>query len=1186
VQRIDLTQDYDKWIDAAKEVAGRYGARTARLDHMILALLETDKATYDLLATEDIDADELATAIEHTLPEDRKDTPLSSQFITVSPELSLIKESYDEVKAGEKIFLGVNALEYFYVEHENRVEAGFEEVGATADKLSALVSNKDDRLDAIRDDALAPLPEDIDDVFEVAQQLAAAVGSKTIYPAHVLSAMLSSNTPMQEFLDERFDGAQTILESLKDITKPPEGQAKRHVASTIDVHAGEAVKSYMFRLREIAGEGQELDSATLLYAFYDVSRYDQENSRFSNTNFQIARLMSDVLGLNEMTLLEVLQENSPENPLLKMRTGMSSLSPEGVDFTPAGIKKSETQDYIKQQLTFMPFSLRSAVDEARKLTQQGLGHKTVTPIHVAYALLGQKNTIAYLESKGIDATEIRADLRSEIDRLPVNSSRNPQILLDLEVADLFTIIAEDLHSGLVCDAEGTVPALLQSLIHLDNPNQHKQGSKVSKAFAKHGIDVELLGPDVTYDTPADDTAPKQSDRTIGAEPTEIELMVERARSNGFNLLNEKVTEDAELLSALLPFSAYMNKGAYHGEYDPVIGRELEMERMDQVLGRRKKRNPKLVGERGVGKSVLVEGFVQRVMEGNVSDKNRNVHVFNLDLAEMVAGTKYRGQFEERIKSVIDAVISFNKYNETGKRAVLFIDELHTMNGAGDAEGGLDVSNILKPYLGTGALQMIGATTTDEDRKYFAKDKALARRFEDIKVPEPSLDECVEILRRMKVIFEKEHNVVIDDALIAELPKFAKRHLNYQTLPDSALDILEDACRVAATPNSGVDEDYFIDMPKVLKALEYKKGYAPLTNGENDKDRIRNLEARLNGAVLEQPDAARAAAKAIKRASVGMREENKTQGAFIAAGPTGVGKTLFAKKLAEYTGRVLIPFDMSEYQEKTSANKLTGADPGYVGYEEGGLLTNKVKENPYCVLLLDEIEKAHPDVFRLLLQVMEEGRLTDSFGTEVRFDDVVLIMTTNLGVEVLHNSNQLGFITGPEQRDMEDADVSQDFLTFIKKALAPEFVNRVDDTLVFKTLPKAVMPGIVDLELKLVDERMSDKKIDLIVEDEVRNYLAEEGYDPEYNARPLKRLIEKAVTDPIVDEMFEGTYDAGGTITVSFNESAAIDTDADNPNVMVADKLRFSFEPAAANDNVEEKTEVAPAAAKGARQYKP
>jgi ATP-dependent Clp protease ATP-binding subunit ClpC len=637
--------------------------------------------------------------------------------------------------------------------------------------------------------------------------------------------------------------------------------------------------------------------------------------------------------------------------------------------------------------------------------------------------------------------------------------------------------------------------------------------------------------------------------------------------------------------ALDSFGRDLTEMGKKGELDPVIGRNSEIERLVQILCRRTKNNPVLLGEAGVGKTAIVEGLAQRIIDKEVPDLLHDRRVVVLDLAMMVAGTKYRGQFEERIKAVM------NEVRRAGN-VILFIDELHTLVGAGGAEGAIDASNVLKPALSRGEIQCIGATTFDEYRKYIEKDSALERRFQSIVVEPPNKEQTVEILKGLRIKYEEHHRVVITDAALEAAVEMSTRYIPSRVQPDKALDVIDEAgscvrlSSMTKPPDladiEGRIERLNVDKEDAVKGADYEKAAnlrdkaeklraekdriqkewrdrmaetagtvdediiaevvskmtgVPLTRlEETESARLLQLEDELHRTVISQKDAVSLVSRAIRKARSGLKDPNRPMGCFLFVGPSGVGKTLLAKALSESmfgNADSLVYLDMSEYMEKHTVSRLVGAPPGYVGYEEGGQLTEKIRRRPYAVVLLDEVEKAHPDVFNMLLQIMEEGRLTDSFGRKVDFKNCIIIMTSNIGADMIKGGSGFGFGKREEVQDYENMKMA--LMGQIEKFFRPEFINRLDDTIVFRPLTKEDLYGIIDNELEKVSERLRLRGLDMTLDEQAKDFLIEKGYNPDFGARPLRRAISSHIEDPLAEALLSGEYDQGVMINVTHKE---------------------------------------------------
>ncbi len=633
--------------------------------------------------------------------------------------------------------------------------------------------------------------------------------------------------------------------------------------------------------------------------------------------------------------------------------------------------------------------------------------------------------------------------------------------------------------------------------------------------------------------------------------------------------------------ALDSFGRDLTELARQSKLDPVIGRETEIERVIQILSRRRKNNPVLLGEAGVGKTAIVEGFAQMVVEGNVPELLRDKRIVVLDLAMMVAGTKYRGQFEERIKAVMNEV-------RRAKNTILFIDELHTLVGAGGAEGAIDASNVLKPALSRGELQCIGATTLDEYRKYIEKDGALERRFQTVMVDPPSSEQTLLILQGLRGAYEQHHKVQITDDALKGAVELSQRYITGRCLPDKAIDVIDEAGarmrlksmvrppdlkeleeeaeklnqqkeeavanqdfeKAAALRDSAdklkkkkeqltrewreksKENEGVVDAEVIAEVIAKMTGI-PLTRlSSEDAVRLLQMEEELHKRVISQDEAIKQVCKAVRRSRSGLKDPKRPTGCFLFAGPTGVGKTLLAKTLAEFMfgdQEALIQIDMSEYMEKHNVSRLIGAPPGYVGFEEGGQLTEKIRRRPYAVVLLDEIEKAHPDVFNMMLQIMEEGHLTDSFGRKVDFKNTILIMTTNAGAQAISHGATFGFAKKSEEASY--GNMKKEVMAVLQGEFRPEFIGRLDEVVVFKKLTDENMKSIVEIELKKVRERLGERGLTLELTDEAKAFIIKQGGDLDYGARPLRRAVENSIEDPLAEELLKGVFEGKNHILV-------------------------------------------------------
>lgn len=782
------------------------------------------------------------------------------------------------------------------------------------------------------------------------------------------------------------------------------------------------------------------------------------------------------------------------------------------------------------------------------------------------------------------------------------------IILAKEEARRFNhdyIGSEHILLGLIREGEGVAAAVLQKLgISLENIRL-----EIEK-LVQPGPTTQILG-DIPF-TPrakkalelAAEEARSLGHNYIGTEHLLLGLIREGegvASQVLLNLgldLNRVRNEVMELLGSALPgfgqakpqtktpaldaFGRDLTELARQNKLDPVINRRNEIERVIQILSRRTKNNPVLLGEAGVGKTAIVEGLAQAIVAGNVPEVLRNKRIIVLDLALMVAGTKYRGQFEERIKAVMEEI-------KRSHDIIIFIDELHTLVGAGAAEGAIDASNILKPALSRGEMQCIGATTMDEYRKYIEKDAALERRFQTIIVEPPTVEQTIDILKGLRDKYEAHHRVTFSDAALEAAAKLSDRYISGRFLPDKAIDLIDEAGsrarlnvliippeiknieeklealrkekeahiksqnfekaallrdqeRQARQELEQLNRDWSqakdrmrpeVSAEDIAKIVSQWTGIPIFRLEERESEKLLKIEEELHRRVVGQNEAIAAIASAIRRSRAGIKDPKRPIGSFIFLGPTGVGKTLLARVLAEFMfgdEEALLQLDMSEYMEKFNVSRLIGAPPGYVGYEEGGQLTEKVRRRPYAVILLDEIEKAHPDVFNLLLQVFEDGRLTDSFGRKVDFRNTVIIMTSNVGAELIRKTGSLGFKTQKEEITYQE--MKEKLLEEVKRTFKPEFLNRIDDTIVFRPLLKEDLERIIDIEIGFVVDRLKEHNIALNVSREAKEFLIEKGFDPIFGARPLKRTIQRFLEDPLASEIISKRIKEGQAVNVS------------------------------------------------------
>ena len=679
----------------------------------------------------------------------------------------------------------------------------------------------------------------------------------------------------------------------------------------------------------------------------------------------------------------------------------------------------------------------------------------------------------------------------------------------------------------------------------------------------------------------------------------LDVYIERTRNEILRELNPNFTpEDDDMETAdvggggsgggkqvktpaLRAFGRDLNDVAKKGNMDPIIGRSSEIERVIQILCRRTKNNPVLIGEAGVGKTAIAEGLAQEIVAGNVPELLRDKRVITLDLALMVAGTKYRGQFEERIKAVMDEI-------RKSKNIILFIDELHTIVGAGSAEGAMDASNIIKPALSRGELQCVGATTLNEYRKYIEKDAALERRFQTVKVEAPSVEDTILILKGIRSKYEAHHKAKLTDVALEAAAKLSDRYLTGRFLPDKAIDVMDEAGSRARIQNMTRPPDIKaleVEIEEIrgqkeaaIKAQDFEKAASlrdsekqareklekimaewrtqrdekevivgedeilhviskwtgiPLARmDQNETRKLLAMEGELKKSVIGQDESVIAISKALRRSRADLKDPRRPIGSFIFLGPTGVGKTFLARTLAEFMfgdADSLIQIDMSEYMEKFTASRLIGSPPGYVGHEEGGQLSEAVRRRPYSVVLFDEVEKAHPDVMHLLLQILEEGKLTDSLGRKIDFRNTIIIMTSNVGAELLKKQTGLGF--GAAKLDESHEGMRDKVMEETKRVFKPEFLNRLDDIIVFHSLQRSDLEHIVDLEVKKVIDRLKAKDITLVLESDAKEFLITKGYDPQYGARPMRRAVERYLEDPVAEEILRGSYQPGQELRV-------------------------------------------------------
>jgi len=779
-------------------------------------------------------------------------------------------------------------------------------------------------------------------------------------------------------------------------------------------------------------------------------------------------------------------------------------------------------------------------------------HNYVGTEHLLLGLikLGQGVAVNVLQKMGLDLETVRMEVEKQVGSGPEtkmvgNIPYTPRVKKVLALAGKEAkalnhsyVGTEHILLGLLREGEGVAARVLKSL----------------------EVDIERTRNEILKELDPNFTPP-ESEQEGGGEPSS--------------------KKDVKT-PALRAFGRDLTELAKKNELDPVIGRHNEIERVIQVLCRRTKNNPVLLGEAGVGKTAIAEGLAQEIASGNVPELLRDKKVITLDLALMVAGTKYRGQFEERIKAVMDEI-------RRSKNVILFIDELHTIVGAGSAEGAMDASNIIKPALSRGELQCIGATTLNEYRKYIEKDAALERRFQTVKVEAPTVEETILILKGLRPKYEAHHKAKLTDEALETAVKLSERYITGRFLPDKAIDVMDEAgarARInAMTRPPDVKEiekeieEIRVEKEAAIKAQDFEKAAAlrdrekqtkekldgilarwreereekevlvtaddmmhiiskvtgvPLQRMEQkETQKLLAMEAELRQRVIGQDEAVTAISKALRRSRADLKDPKRPIGSFVFLGPTGVGKTFLARTLAEFMfgdSDALIQIDMSEYMEKFTASRLIGSPPGYVGYEEGGQLSEAVRRRPYSVVLFDEIEKAHPDVMHLLLQILEDGKVTDSLGRKIDFRNTIIIMTSNVGADLIRRQTTMGFGAPKDSQDYET--MRDKILEETKRVFKPEFLNRLDEIIVFRTLSKPDLLKIVDLEVDKVKRRLKLKEIEIVLDEPAHEFVINKGYDPTYGARPMRRAVERYLEDPLAEELLKGTVKAGDIVEVS------------------------------------------------------
>lgn len=837
-----------------------------------------------------------------------------------------------------------------------------------------------------------------------------------------------------------------------------------------------------------------------------------------------------------------------------------------------------TNDYSKQ--------FRPILEQAYKIAQE-FNSKVIINEHFVLAAVRNREGYAYriLQQLRVPFDQMTEELEERITETVTSGETTTlfeqQYRISLAAVrhlQLATTEARKMHSSVIGGEH-----ILLALIHDSRSMDNDFLKEFKEKYLNFDISIQTFGPGQIPSLPFGNKPQDSGEQDVDDDDDEDSFEAFAKNDNKRNSKRRSTSKEKSDTPALDKFGYDMTKNAAEGRLDPVVGRDVEIERLAQILSRRKKNNPVLIGEPGVGKSAIVEGLALRINQRKVSRVLFNKRVIGLDLAGMVAGTKYRGQFEERIKAVLDEL-------QKNPDIILFIDEIHTIVGAGSAPGTMDAANILKPALARGEIQCIGATTLDEYRKNIEKDGALERRFQKVMVEPTSAEETLEILNQVKSKYEDHHNVTYTEDALKACVELTDRYVSDRNFPDKALDALDEAGsrvhisnikvpeemdalenEIAATTEekleaagqqdfakaaelrnretslkkrleevrseweAKLDQDrQVVDDEKVAEVIAMMTGVPTQRIAQTEGNRLLEMSNTLEGAVIGQDEAIKKVVKAIQRNRIGLKDPDKPIGVFMFLGPTGVGKTHLAKKLAEYlfdSSDALIRVDMSEYMEKFTVSRLVGAPPGYVGYEEGGQLTEKVRRKPYSVVLLDEIEKAHPDVFNLLLQVMDEGRLTDSLGRKIDFKNTIIIMTSNVGSRQLKDfGSGVGFNTKEDDKKQAQGVISK----ALNRVFSPEFLNRIDDVVMFDQLDKEAIFKIIDVELKDFYGRVMKLGFDLQLSEDAKGFLADKGYDKNFGARPLKRAIQKYLEDDLAELLLHLNAEGklGGKIEVS------------------------------------------------------